>query len=132
MSQEDTLRELRKISKILILTNSAAVEKELAKIASTKERKQMWVYTDGKRVPKEIAQAVKVTPQAVSLFLLAGVALDLIEYERGNAPRRILDYVPPEWLSLVEISAETEEGSEKSTQAKTQLVVEDKTQATLP
>ncbi len=123
MSQEETLRELRKISKVLTLSNSSAIEKELAKIASTKERKQMWVYLDGKPVPKEIAQAVKVTPQAVSLFLLAGVALDLIEYERGKAPRRLLDYVPPDWLSLVELSPESES---------TQGVAEVKTQATLP
>ncbi len=58
---------------------------------------------------KEIADAVRVTPQAVSLFLIAGAALELIEYQRGKPPRRILDYVPPEWASLVEMPAEAEE-----------------------
>jgi hypothetical protein len=109
MSQEDMFRELRKISKVLTLSNAPAIEKELSKIASSKERKQMWVLLDGKRMSKEIADAVRVTPQAVSLFLIAGTALELIEYQRGKPPHRILDYVPPEWLSLVEIPSEPEE-----------------------
>src|SRR6267143_2712799 len=109
MSQEDVLRELRKISKDLTLTNSMAIEKELAKLASSKERKQMWVCTDGRRDRIEIASVVKVTPQAVGQFLKAGVALDLIEYETGKPPRRLLDYVPTDWLSLVEIPSEAEE-----------------------
>ena len=69
----------------------------------------MWVCLDGKRMPKDIADAVKVTPQAVSLFLSAGVASELIEYQRGKPPRRVLDYVPPEWRSLVEIPSDGEE-----------------------
>jgi hypothetical protein len=109
MSQEDLFRELRKISKVLTLTNSIVIEKELAKLASSKERRQMWVCTDGRRDRIEIANAVKVTPQAVGQFLKAGVALDLIEYESGKPPRRLLDYVPAEWLSLVEIPGEEEE-----------------------
>jgi hypothetical protein len=108
MSQEDVLRELRKISKVLTLTNSITIEKELAKLASSKERRQMWVFTDGLRDRIQIAGAVKVTPQAVGQFLKAGVALDLIEYEAGKPPRRRLDYVPAEWLSLVEIPSEEE------------------------
>jgi len=123
LSQEGTLHELRKISKILTLSNSLIIEKELAKLATSKERKQMWVYTDGRRDRIQIANAVKVTPQAVGQFLKAGVALDLIEYEAGKPPRRLLDYVPPDWLSLIEISAESEVAEKVS---------ENKTQATLP
>jgi len=96
----------------LDISNSPLIEKELSKIASSKERKQMWVYLNGKRMLRDIADAVKVTPQAVGQFLNAGVALELIEYQRGNPPRRILDYVPPEWLSLVEIPGEPEENPE--------------------
>src|SRR5213593_4411972 len=123
MSQEETLRELRKISKILTLSNSTIIEKELAKLASSKERRQMWVYTDGHRDRIQIANEVKVTPQTVGKFLKAGVALGLIEYEAGKPPHRLLDYVPPEWLSLVEITGEPEEQEKAS---------ESKTQATLP
>jgi len=112
MSQGDTLRELKKISKILILTNSPAIERELSKIASSDYRKRIWIYMDGKRMPKDIAKEVGVTQMAVSYFLSAGVAAELIEYERGQPPRRILDYVPPAWLTLVKLPAEGEEPSQ--------------------
>jgi hypothetical protein len=116
MSQEDVFRELRKISKVLTLSNAPAIEKELNKIASTKERKRMWIYLDGKRMQKDIADKAKVTPQAVGQFLNAGVPLELIEYEKGKPPRRLLDYVPPEWLTLTEIPSEAE-GSAGDTQS---------------
>ena len=103
MSTDAMLRELRKISKILILTNAEAVEKELSKIASTNDRKKMWVLMDGKRMPAEIAKEVGVTAMAVSYFLNTGVTAELIEYQRGEPPRRALDYVPPTWVELLKI-----------------------------
>ena len=115
MSGEPALRELRKISRILILANASVIEKELSKIATTEERKKMWVLMDGKRMPKDIASESGVTPMAVSYFLSAGVAAGLIEYRRGESPRRILDYVPPAWIELVKlpISVEAREPSEQ-------------------
>jgi len=105
MSAETTLRELRKISRILILANSVAVERELSKIANTNERKKMWVLMDGTRMPKDLAKEAGLTPMAVSNFLAAGVAAEMIEYERGKPPRRILDYIPPSWIELVKLPA---------------------------
>jgi hypothetical protein len=105
MSNEASLRELRKISRILILANAASVEKELSKIATTNERKKMWVLMDGKTMPKDLAKGTGVTIMAVSNFLTAGVAVELVEYNRGEPPRRILDYVPPNWIELVKLPA---------------------------
>jgi len=114
MSTDAMLRELRKISKILILTNAGAVEKELSKLASTNDRKKMWVLMDGKRMPGDIAKETGVTAMAVSVFLNAGVAADLIEYTRGEPPRRILDYVPPSWIELVKLPiSEEAEGAKQ-------------------
>lgn len=109
MNSDPILSELRKISRILILANASTVEKELSKIATTDERKKMWILMDGKRMPKDLAKEVGVTPMAVSVFLNAGVVAGLIEYERGGPPRRALDYVPPAWVELVKmpISGET-------------------------
>jgi hypothetical protein len=105
MSSEASLRELRKISRILILANAASVEKELSKIATTNERKKMWVLMDGKKMPKDLAKETGVTIMTVSNFLAAGVAAELVEYNRGEPPRRILDYVPPNWIELVKLPA---------------------------
>ena len=102
MAQQDsTLRELKLILKVLILANASTIERELSKIATTNERKKMWVLIDGKRMSKDIADQAGVTPMSVSNFVNAGVAAELIEYIKGKPPRRILDYVPPEWISLV-------------------------------
>ncbi len=95
------LRELKKMSKILLLANAAVVEKELSKIASSNVRKKMWVLIDGKRMPKDIAKEADVTQMAVSYFLTAAAAAEFIEYRKGEPPSRILDYVPPEWIDLV-------------------------------
>jgi len=115
MSNEQILSELRKISKLLTLVNAPVIEKELSKIASSKERKRMWVLIDGNRMPKDIANQVGVTPMAVSYFLNAGVAAGVIEYKGGVPPRRALDYVPPDWIELLvaEEEAAPEETPEK-------------------
>ncbi len=103
------LRELRRISKVLILSNAPVIEKELSKIASSDDRKRLWISMDGNRMPKDLASLVGVTPMAVSVFLNAGIAASLVEYEKGKPPRRLLDYVPPAWLSLVKLPVEADE-----------------------
>jgi hypothetical protein len=111
LSSEE-LRELRKLSKILLLANSEIIERELSKFASTNERKKMWVLMDGQRTPKDLAIAAKVTPQAVSYYLGSGKAAGLIEYSAREPPRRILDYVPPAWLDIAELQKDSHEQSE--------------------
>jgi hypothetical protein len=122
MSSEASLRELRKISRILILANATSIEKELSKIATTDERKRIWVLLDGKRMPKDLAKEAGVTPMAISYFLAAGVATELIEYNKGEPPRRILDYIPPSWIELMKLPAVGE--MEGVTQAKLDVAAE--------
>ncbi len=100
MSESPELRELKKISKILLFSNAPIIEKEIAKIANSDSRKKMWVLMSGKLLQKDIAKAVGVTKAAVSYFVTACVAAELIDCERGEAPTRKLDYVPPSWINL--------------------------------
>ena len=113
-SPDASLRELKVISKILLLTNAQAVKKEIEKICGSEARKKMWVLTDGTRMPKVIGDEAKVTAAAVSYFLNAGVAAGLIQYERGEPPRRLLEYVPPEWIQLTQGSEQTLESQQPS------------------
>ena len=120
MSDTDaTLRELKVISKILLLSNSQAVKKEIEKICTSDGRKRMWVLADGNRMPAAIATEAKVTSMAVSTFLNAGESAGLIQYKRGEPPRRILDYVPPEWIELT-LGAESTLGGEQQEKPETQ------------
>lgn len=100
MSEQDVLRELQSISKILVLTNSQIVERELAKVASSDDRKRMWILLDGKHTTKDIASEVKVTPRAVRYFLADAERIGLVDFV-NDFPRRRLDYVPPSWLGLI-------------------------------
>lgn len=102
-NQDATLKELKSILKVLILANANAIKKELSKIATTNERKKIWVLIDGKRMPKDIAKETGVTQMAISYFLNAGAVAGLIEYIKGKPPRRIIDYVPAAWIDLVKL-----------------------------
>ncbi|MCW4004983.1 MAG: LacI family DNA-binding transcriptional regulator [Candidatus Bathyarchaeota archaeon] len=109
------LNELRKISKILLLSNSAQIDNELEKVADNEARKKMWVLIDGKRMPKDFATEVGVSLMTVSRFLDSASAADLVAYTPKKPPVKTLDYVPPSWLNLV--FAETKE--EPQEQSKT-------------
>ncbi len=109
---DETLAELRKISKILLLANASVIEAELGKIASSDIRKKMWVLIDGIRMPKDIGNELKVTDRAVRYFLDSLIAAGFIENPRGQAPKRILDYVPPSWI---EATASKEEQAQPAT-----------------
>src|SRR5579875_2283286 len=104
MSETDTLRELKIITKILLLSNSKSVEEELGKLVNSEERKMAWILMDGTRKVPDIINKGKVAAATMSRFLAAGVALDLIEYKKGEAPRRVLDYVPQEWLKISRVA----------------------------
>ncbi len=103
------LNELKKISKILLLANSAQLDKELGKVADNEARKKMWVLIDGKRMPKDIATEVGVSLATVSRFLDCTSAADLVAYAAKRPPIKTLDYVPPSWLNLVFVEKKEEE-----------------------
>lgn len=100
MSIDGTLKELKKISKILILSNASVIENEISKVASTNDRKKIWVLIDGAKMPADIGKEANTTAMTVSNFLNAGKAADLVDYKKGFPPQRILDYVPPSWIDL--------------------------------
>ena len=109
------LRELKNISKILTLANAPMIETEISKIANSDARKRMWILIDGKRMPKDLAKEVGVTPMAVSNFLTALATADFVEYTQREPPSRKLNYIPPSWIGLIvkEKIDETSKNEEK-------------------
>jgi hypothetical protein len=95
------LKELRRISKILLLANSEQLDRELGKVADNDVRKKIWVLIDGKRMPKDIAAQVGASLSTVSRFLDSASAADLVYYAAKYPPVKKLDYVPSSWLNLV-------------------------------
>jgi len=116
----DELAELRKISKILLLANSSVIESELGKIATSEDRKRMWVLIDGMRMSKDIANELKVTERAVRYFVEGLAAAGFVEDQRGKPPKKILDYVPPAWIELVHVEEREQGEAEPSKSAEGQ------------
>lgn len=103
----DELAELRKISKLITLVNGEALEKELAKYATTEERKKVWVLINGERVPDELTKNSGMKQSALYSYLKILSNADFIEVPHGKAPKKKLEFVPASWLELLQ--SETEE-----------------------
>lgn len=105
---EEILKELKKISKIITISNGSALQAELTKYATTNERREIWVLIDGKNSTEDIAKAINKTKRTVDTFLSILEQAELIEERKyGVPPVRLIDYVPVEWIQL--ISKQTEE-----------------------
>jgi hypothetical protein len=98
---EQVLAELHKISRILSLVNSKALESELSKYVNTDDRRRMWILIDGIRMPKQIAAEARASERAANYFLAALVSAELIKYERGQPPSKLFDFVPASWTELI-------------------------------
>ena len=100
-NDEEVLKELKKISEIMMLSNGSILESEISKCATTTDRKKIWVVIDGNRQADEIVKASGVTQAPVYKFLKILENVNLIERQRGLPPKRLFDYVPAAWVDLV-------------------------------
>lgn len=100
------LEELKKIRKILTFAHGDILENELSKIASTDERKKVWILINGKLLPKDIASKVdNIEVAAVYNFIRDLEKAEWIENPSRKAPKKVVDYIPPTWLKLLEENA---------------------------
>lgn len=76
------------------------IKSRLEKIASTLERKQIWILLDGTRTNSEIAKTLEISPRAVQYFIKQLRNSDLIvDKEKGCSQKRI-NLVPSEWEEI--------------------------------
>ena len=124
--EDKVLTELRRISKLLTLAHSKQIEFELSKVASTDERKRMWVLIDGKNMAKDIARILKVSERTVSYFISQATNTGFVESTPRKPAIRSIDYVPPAWIELLpEIEEKPTEGAETP-------MKQEKNQASIP
>src|SRR4029077_11133551 len=122
VTNREILGELRRISKLITLSNAERLEQELSRIATTEERRRIWVKINGERSQDLMAKELGINRRTVNRFVVVLEAADLVETIRGGPPKRIVNYVPPGWVDLIE-SNEPEPASAVSS---TQPVVVDK------
>lgn len=111
---EDILKELKKISWVMTLSNGPVIEKELEKYATSDDRKKIWVLIDGNRQADEIAKIIGKTKRAVDIFLKTLEDASLVERPYNKPPTRSLDYVPASWNELLENTRTSEESKEET------------------
>ena len=87
---------LEDIRKLIELQTRSVIKQELEKVASTPERKMMWVLCDGNTSTTKIAEALNVSVRAVQYFVHEAQAHDLIKLDKRGYPRRIVEWVPVE------------------------------------
>ena len=119
-NEEEILKELRKMSKILIMSNGANLEAEIEKYATSNDRKKIWVLIDGKKQSDEIAKNIGLTKRAVDIFLKILEDASLVERQYNKPPTRILDYVPAKWIEMVQTETKATEKSQHQTEPLTQ------------
>lgn len=103
---DETLKELKKISKILTMAHGEQLEKELAKIATTDDRKRIWVLINGELTPEGISKQTHITIGAVKNYLTVLKKAEFIENPYGKPPKKLIDYVPPKWVELLKLPEE--------------------------
>lgn len=113
-TDDDILKELRNITKIIIISNGHTIERELEKYATSKDRKKIWILIDGKNQVDKIAKTVSKTRRAVEIFLKILEEASLVERPYNKPPIRRLDYVPPSWIKFLEKATRSEENKEES------------------
>ena len=99
----DQLKELERISMILMLAHAKEIESELSKYAKTDERKKIWILIDGNNMPKDMAKlAGNIKVRAIETFLKQLATAKLIENPLRKPPSKLIDYVPLSWIELFE------------------------------
>lgn len=94
------LDELRKMNKVMTLVNGDKIETQLAKFATTPERKKIWALMDGTRDMGELIRASGLKQAPVYKFVTALENAQLVQRAHGQPPIRVVDFVPAEWAEL--------------------------------
>lgn len=117
-ADNEVLQELRKISKLITMSNGRSLEEELSKYATNNERKKIWVLIDGNKQTDEILKITGLTKTPVYNFLKILEDSGLVDRQHGKSPKRLLDYVPAKWAELIQ--SDTRPAKEESVQPETQ------------
>ncbi|MHA1971605.1 MAG: hypothetical protein ACTSW1_01360 [Candidatus Hodarchaeales archaeon] len=102
MNNENILFLLKGIQRTLSIANAERIDAYLNEVITTENRRKMWIMLDGERMPNQIAEESGVSSMAVSLFLKTVLEANLVIYDKGSPPKRLIDHIPADWLNLTE------------------------------
>jgi|SRR5437870_5478281 len=98
---------LETIRQILEIQSRPALLAEINALASTTERRKMWILSDGDLKTPELAPKAGLKLRAAQYFVEEGTRAGLLALENRNCPKRTIDLVPEDWKEIKELEAKT-------------------------
>jgi len=114
--EESSWAELAKLTRIIA---APIAIRQLEDLANSDERRAIWVLCSGRLTRDQISRKSGVSLRTVTVFVDLAMTYGLLEEEKGKGghPRRVIDYVPSNWKSLVKKKQPSkEQKQETSTQ----------------
>jgi hypothetical protein len=97
------------IRKLLELQAKGEIEKELGEIASTPERRKMWILCTGELSTEQISKKSKTSDRTVQYFVKDGVRAGLLGLKKRGYPKRLIDFIPAGWKETDELERAEQE-----------------------
>lgn len=90
---------LEGIYRLIELQVRPQLEAAIQRLATTKERRKVWILADGQRKTEEISRLSGSALRTVQVFVQEADRAGLIDASRRGYPRRRFEVIPAEWAA---------------------------------
>ena len=98
----ELLLEMKKNNLLLTIAHSERIIEYLENVATTTDRKKIWVLIDGNRNSQQIADILNLSKRSVDRFFKLAEDQGLLINPWGQPAKKLIEYTPSEWLDLLE------------------------------
>jgi len=99
---KEILSNLVSLKELLELLAIPLIKEKVEKLASTSQRRKMWILSNGENSTRGIAQKVKVSNRSIRYFVNEGRKAGIIITVKRGYPKRKIDYIPEDWKEFQE------------------------------
>lgn len=93
---------LEGIYRLIELQTRPQLEAAIQRLATTKERRKVWILSDGQRKTEEVSRLSGSALRTVQVFIQEADRAGLMDTNRRGYPRRRFDVIPTGWVSETE------------------------------
>lgn len=98
---------MKTVKLLLEIQTRPTLTAELNSLASTSERRKMWILSSGELTTTEIAAKAGVKSRAVQYFVEEASKSNLLAVPKRGYPKRLVDYIPENWKEQTELRKAT-------------------------
>ena len=93
---------LEGIYRLLEIQTRPQLEDAVRKIATTRERRKIWILSDGLRKTDDIARLSVTAVRTVQLFVQEADRAGLMDSSRRGYPKRRFETIPSDWAAEIQ------------------------------